>query len=190
MPRKIDKKWVFSDKELGEMIDRAEDSYEEYIKDKPVATSFRFDPETRIFSIRAKDRSRIDFPVSKIKELRKASDKEIRSAYITKAGDAIHWDELDAHYTVAGLAANIFGTKEWMKELAKIGGRSTSDAKAIAARLNGQKGGRPPLSSQRSTTVYRSAAVGGSKSVSKASSSPKSRISQKTGSARSSARKK
>ena len=155
MPKKVNKEWVFTDAELYEMNRKAEAAYDEYIKDKPVATSFRFDPETRIFSIRAKDGSRIDFPVSKIKELRKASDKEIRSAYITKSGDAVHWDDLDAHYTVAGLAANIFGTKEWMKELARIGGKSTSEAKTIAARLNGQKGGRPRSLTKHSATSAR-----------------------------------
>lgn len=143
MAKLINNKWVFTDDEIDEQIARAHEKYDDYVKDKPVATSFKFDARTRILSIRANDGSRIDFPVSKIRELQNATDKEIESGYITKAGDAIHWDELDAHYTVAGLAANIFGTKEWMRELAKIGGSKTSPAKAKAARLNGQKGGRP-----------------------------------------------
>ena len=151
MPRKINNEWVFTDAELDVMNRKAEAAYDEYVKDKPVATSFKFNAVDRIFSIRTNDGSRIDFPVWKIKELRKASNEEIKKAYITKAGDAIHWDELDAHYTVAGLAANVFGTREWMRELAKIGGSVSSDAKAKAARSNGQKGGRPPLASKPST---------------------------------------
>lgn len=157
MPKKINNEWIFSDKELDEMIDRAEDLHEKYVKDKPTATKYVFDPKERILSIRASDGIRIDFPVWKIKELRKASDDEIRKAYITKAGDAIHWDNLDAHYTVAGLAANVFGTKEWMRELAKIGGSVSSDAKAKAACSNGQKGGRPPLASKPSATFLHKA---------------------------------
>ena len=143
MPKFENNKWIFTDEEIDEQIKRGHEQYDDYVKDKPVATSYKFDPVRRIVSIRAKDGSRIDFPVSKIRELQNATDKEIQGGYITKAGDAIHWDELDAHYTVAGLAANIFGTKEWMRELAKIGGSKTSPAKAKAARLNGQKGGRP-----------------------------------------------
>lgn len=143
MPKNDEWAVVIDEKELDKQIARGKALYDDYVKDKPVATGFKFDPVRRIVSIRAEDGSRIDFPVSKIRELQNASDKEIRNGYITSAGDAIHWDELDAHYTVAGLAANIFGTKEWMRELAKIGGSKTSPAKAKAARLNGKKGGRP-----------------------------------------------
>lgn len=143
MAKLINNKWVFTDEELDEQISRGKARYEKEVAGRPVATSFKFNAKTRILSIRSNDGSRIDFPVSKIRELQNATDKEIQSGYITKAGDAIHWDELDAHYTVAGLAANVFGTREWMRELAKIGGSKTSPAKAKAARLNGKKGGRP-----------------------------------------------
>jgi hypothetical protein len=37
----------------------------------------------------------------------------------------------------------VFGTEAWMRELGRAGGRSTSDAKAAAARENGRRGGRP-----------------------------------------------
>jgi hypothetical protein len=143
MPRKIDNKWVFTEEELDEQIRRAEASYDEYIEGKPIATNYRFDPATRIVSIRTNDGSRIDFPIWKIRELQNASDAEVKDAYITKAGDAIHWDNLDAHYTIAGLAANIFGTKEWMQELGRKGGSAVSERKSAAARKNGARGGRP-----------------------------------------------
>jgi len=143
MPEKVNNKWVFTDEELREQFRQAEDAYDEYRKGKPLATSYHFDPETRIFSIRTNDGSRIDFSVKKIRELRDASADEILKAYITNSGDAIHWDNLDAHYTIAGLAANIFGTKEWMQELGRSGGRSRSAAKVAASRRNGLKGGRP-----------------------------------------------
>jgi hypothetical protein len=143
MPEKIDNKWVFTEEELDEQIRQAEAFYDEHIKDKPIATSYSFDPATRIVSIRTNDGSRIDFPTWKIRELQNASDDEVRNAYITKAGDAIHWDNLDAHYTIAGLAANIFGTREWMRELGRKGGSAVSAKKAEASRKNGAKGGRP-----------------------------------------------
>jgi hypothetical protein len=143
VPKRVNNKWVFTDAEIDEQVARGKAAYDEYIKGKPIATRYKFDPTNRIISIRCKDGSRIDFPVWKIRELEKASAKEIEKGYITKEGDAIHWDNLDAHYTVAGLAANVFGTREWMRELARRGGAKTSAAKAAAARLNGQKGGRP-----------------------------------------------
>ncbi len=155
MAKLVNNKWVFTEDEIDEQIARGKTRYDDYVKDKPVATGFKFDASTRILSIRTQDSTRIDFPVARIRELQNASEKDIRSGYITKSGDAIHWDELDAHYTIAGLAANIFGTKEWMRELAKIGGSKTSAAKTQAARLNGKKGGRPARSPKpaRSTGV-------------------------------------
>jgi hypothetical protein len=55
----------------------------------------------------------------------------------------VHWDSLDADFDITGLVAGIFGTKSWMTELGRKGGRSTSSVKAEAARNNGKKGGRP-----------------------------------------------
>jgi len=55
-------------------------------------------------------------------------------------GFALHWESIDAGFTVPGLLAGIFGTRKYMAQLA---GRATSPAKAAAARANGAKGGRP-----------------------------------------------
>ena len=143
MPKLVNNKWVFSDAEIERQIARGKKLYQQETGKKPLAVRFSFDAGSRILSIRAEDGSGIDVPVYKIKELREAPAKDIRNGYITKEGDAIHWDDLNAHYTVAGLAAGLFGTKEWMRELGRVGGKKTSAAKATAARLNGQKGGRP-----------------------------------------------
>ena len=139
----IDNKWVFTDNELDQQISRGKEFHQTAEGRRTDAASFRYEPITRIFSIRLADGSGIDFPVSKIKELRNATDEAIGDACISREGDVIHWDELDAHYTMAGLAASIFGTQEWMRELGKKGGSKTSAVKAAAARMNGRKGGRP-----------------------------------------------
>lgn len=59
------------------------------------------------------------------------------------AGTGISWPQLDVDVSVPGLAMEIFGSKTWMRELAKRAGSATSAAKAAAARANGKKGGRP-----------------------------------------------
>ncbi len=56
------------------------------------------------------------------------------------AGYGLHWESLDLDYSVPGLMNGVFGTAKWMAARA---GRSTSPAKAGAARANGRKGGRP-----------------------------------------------
>lgn len=55
-------------------------------------------------------------------------------------GYGLHWESLDADFTVPGLLNGVFGTAKW---LAQRAGQSTSPAKAAAARANGAKGGRP-----------------------------------------------
>lgn len=55
-------------------------------------------------------------------------------------GYGLHWESLDADFTVPGLLNGVFGTAKW---LAQRAGQSTSLAKAAAARANGAKGGRP-----------------------------------------------
>lgn len=59
---------------------------------------------------------------------------------ILGAGYGLHWETLDADFTVGGLLAGVFGTKAYM---ARRAGQTTSPAKAAAARANGAKGGRP-----------------------------------------------
>ncbi len=51
---------------------------------------------------------------------------------------------------VPQLVAGLFGTKAWMAQLGRQGGKSRSGAKAQASRDNGKHGGRPrkPLSSE------------------------------------------
>ena len=44
---------------------------------------------------------------------------------------------------VPGLVAGLFGTRRWMAEIGRRGGKRRTKAKALAARANGAKGGRP-----------------------------------------------
>jgi len=50
---------------------------------------------------------------------------------------------IDAPLAGSRSSGGIFGTREWMSELARHAGSRTSAAKAKAARENGRKGGRP-----------------------------------------------
>jgi Protein of unknown function (DUF2442) len=61
-----------------------------------------------------------------------------------KFGLSLHWQKLDADFSVGGLVRGVFGTRLWMAELGRKGGRSTSAAKRAASRANGARGGRPP----------------------------------------------
>jgi hypothetical protein len=80
------------------------------------------------------------FPARLAQGLESASDDELAAVEILGAGFGLHWEALDADLSIPGLLAGVFGTRAHM---ARIAGRTTSPAKAAAARANGAKGGRP-----------------------------------------------
>ena len=133
--------WEFTDKEIEEQLDESARLGKSELE--PAATAIRYINNAERISLDFADGFSLVFPTSKIKELRNAPPSEIRKGALTENGDAIHWDNLDAHYTVTGLLFGRFGTSAWMREFGKLGGKQTSEAKVLAARLNGQKGGRP-----------------------------------------------
>ncbi|MBI4520711.1 MAG: hypothetical protein HY701_07720 [Gemmatimonadetes bacterium] len=76
-----------------------------------------------------------------------ASADELAEVEIVMDGEALHWERLDADLLVPELVSGVFGSRRWMREIARElgrrGGRVRSEAKAAAARRNGRKGGRP-----------------------------------------------
>ena len=80
------------------------------------------------------------FPPKLAEGLDGATDEQLAQVEILGTGSGLHWEELDADLSVPRLLAGLFGTRAYM---ARQGGRTTSAAKAAAARSNGSKGGRP-----------------------------------------------
>ncbi len=58
-------------------------------------------------------------------------------------GTAIAWDDLDVSFSIDGLLEGMFGSHEWMSQLARRAGRVKSARKADSSRENGRRGGRP-----------------------------------------------
>jgi hypothetical protein len=82
-----------------------------------------------------------------------AGPADISAVEVVPSGSALHWEKLDADFSVSGLVAGVFGNKAWMDELRKEwgrkGGKTKSEAKAVAARANGARGGRPRKTARR-----------------------------------------
>ena len=84
------------------------------------------------------------FPAALVRDLQGASDEDLAGVQVDGLGLNLHFAALDADLYVPALVSGIFGTWAWMaRELPRIAGRKTSAAKALAARMNGAKGGRP-----------------------------------------------
>ena len=90
------------------------------------------------------DHSAVALPVNNYAELAELSPAELSRLTIGYGGSALCLDERDLHVSIAGL---ILASKPLMAMAATVisarNGSRSSAAKAIAARANGQKGGRP-----------------------------------------------
>jgi hypothetical protein len=107
---------------------------------EPRATSVKFDAASERLVIELSNGCTFALPSRLIEGLADATVEQAKRVEILGAGYSLHWPELDIDVTVPGLLSGIFGTRAYM---ARLAGRTTSDAKAAAARANGAKGGRP-----------------------------------------------
>lgn len=133
-----------SDAELDAQIEAARERSRIADETEPRAREAWYDAESERIFLELKDGCLFAFPAEITQGLSDASPEQRARVEIRGDGYALRWDELDVDYTVPGLLAGRFGTKRWMSELGRAGGKVTSEAKRRAARENGRKGGRPP----------------------------------------------
>ena len=122
--------------EFEEANERGQIKYET----EPRAVAARYDAKAQRIVVELASGATFAFPPALAQGLRDASPEELAEIEISPAGFGLHWPRIDEDYTVKGLMNGVFGTAKWMAARA---GRTTSEAKATAARANGAKGGRP-----------------------------------------------
>lgn len=135
--------WIISDHDLDTQIKRAKTAGVAALKNEPRAKSARYSPTRRQVVVELSNGCSFIFPVDKAQGLAGASNKDLAEVQVLGQGFGLHWEKLDADLSIPALVVGIFGSKAWMRELARRGGAATSPAKATAARTNGAKGGRP-----------------------------------------------
>src|SRR5262245_7543709 len=116
---------------------------EERIQRAPWATGVRYDRRTRKVVIDLNNGCTLLLPPELAQGLGGATAAELANMRILGPGTTVSWPALDIQFSVTGLLAGVFGTRLWMSELGRAGGRVKSVAKSRAARRNGAKGGRP-----------------------------------------------
>jgi hypothetical protein len=67
----------------------------------------------------------------------------MRNYKLIGSGTGICFPELDVDLYVPALIEGVYGNRRWMAQLGKKGGSAKTEAKQVAARANGAKGGRP-----------------------------------------------
>jgi hypothetical protein len=85
----------------------------------------------------------VSIPRNHLQGLEGANRSELSNIELVGHGTGLHWPRLDVDHYVFGLLQHRFGTRRWISEIGRRGGRSRSKAKAKAARRNGRAGGRP-----------------------------------------------
>ncbi len=116
---------------------------EEAAEFEPSARSARYDAPTRRIIIELTNGCEFAFPAHMGQGLQGATDEQLAAVKVSVHGSALEWEEIGADLWVPGLLSGLFGTKAWMRELGRAGGKVQSEAKARASRENGKKGGRP-----------------------------------------------
>jgi Protein of unknown function (DUF2442) len=129
--------------ELKAEIDRARVAGSSAAETEPRAVKAWYAADTERIFIELNTEIVMGFPYQRLQGLANATPKQLAEVEVTPAGYGLHWDSLDVDLGVPQLVAGLFGTKAWMTELGRHGGKSKSDAKAQASRDNGKRGGRP-----------------------------------------------
>jgi hypothetical protein len=132
-----------SDAEFARQFVAATRRGEERLDRDPRSIGVRYDRRTRKVVIDLDNGCTLLVPPELAEGLTSATAAELAQVCLLGPGTTIAWPGLDVQFSVAGLLAGIFGTRAWMAELGRSGGRVRSAAKSRAARQNGANGGRP-----------------------------------------------
>lgn len=123
-----------------QQIDAAQARGRRADQQEPRAARARFDKRTGHISLVLTNGCTFAFPPHLAQGLETAADDELANMEILGNGYGLHWPALDVDLSVPSLLSGILGTRAFM---ARQAGRVSSPAKALAARANGMKGGRP-----------------------------------------------
>jgi hypothetical protein len=106
----------------------------------PHAVAAHYDREANRIVVDLTNGATFAFPPHMAQGLEGATPEQLAEVEVMPTGYGLGWESLDAHLAVPSLLAGVFGTAKWMAHRA---GKTSSPAKASAARANGAKGGRP-----------------------------------------------
>lgn len=110
----------------------------------PVAIAAKYDRRVHRVVIRLNTGLEISFLPRDAQGLELARPQDLDEIEISPSGLGLHFTKLDADLYLPALLQGFLGSEKWAAaRLGVRGGSVKSEAKAIAARSNGARGGRP-----------------------------------------------
>lgn len=110
----------------------------------PRAVSAHYDRRIGRIVIQLNTNLDVAFSPRDAQGLKNATPAELSAIEVSPSGFGIHFPKLDADLYLPSLLEGFLGSRKWMaRRLGAQGGKSTSEAKAAAAKRNGRRGGRP-----------------------------------------------
>lgn len=117
------------------------------------AVMAKYDSNKKMVVVHLSNGASFSFPPYLAQGLSGAKASDLKVIELSPQGTGLYWPRLDVDLSVTGLLSGVFGSLNWTREQAAKAGRAKSEAKAIAARANGAKGGRPRTSRRPSQLV-------------------------------------
>lgn len=110
----------------------------------PTVVSARYDRRACRVLIELSSGLTLGFDPHNAQGLEHATPADLKVIEISPSGLGLHVPALDADLYLPALLEGFLGSRRWMAaSMGRAGGRSVSEAKAAAARVNGKLGGRP-----------------------------------------------
>ena len=111
---------------------------------EPRAIAAHYDADRDALVVSLSTGAEISVPRGRIQGLDQAAPADLTGIEISPSGYGLHFPKVDVDLLVPALLEGVFGSRAWMAaQLGAQGGKSTSEAKPAAARVNGKRGGRP-----------------------------------------------
>ncbi len=112
----------------------------------PVAVAVRYDKRVHRVVVALSSGIEIGFLPHATQGLETARPADLDPIEISPSGLGLHFPKLDADIYLPALLEGVLGSRHWTAaKLGQRGGSVRSAAKALAARENGRRGGRPKM---------------------------------------------
>ena len=108
---------ITDDRIFEQQFEQAETAAIQANQTEPRAIAAYYNSDENLIIIRLRSGAQFSFPPDIAQGLAGASPDDLNQVEITPMGDGLHWEALDADFTIVGLLAGRFGTQRWMQQL-------------------------------------------------------------------------